>query len=190
MKPIAALPLIGGNVALDFVNTAEERGHPAADDALRTAADLRAWGRRCGLVAPDAGAADETAELGRAIGLRELLYAMLLAHAERKPASATQLARLSAHTAQAYAAGTLTAAGDGSVAWRWPADDLASVRHSVAAAAAGLLLAGPALRLKQCPGDHCGWFFLDTTKPGNRRWCAMSECGQEAKSARRRGQVA
>jgi predicted RNA-binding Zn ribbon-like protein len=41
-------------------------------------------------------------------------------------------------------------------------------------------------RLKQCPGDRCGWFFLDTTKRGNRRWCAMSECGQDAKTARRR----
>ncbi|MHB1433466.1 MAG: CGNR zinc finger domain-containing protein [Streptosporangiaceae bacterium] len=36
------------------------------------------------------------------------------------------------------------------------------------------------------PGDACGWYFLDVTKRGNRRWCSMSDCGQDAKVARRR----
>jgi predicted RNA-binding Zn ribbon-like protein len=44
----------------------------------------------------------------------------------------------------------------------------------------------PDARLKQCPGGNCGWLFLDTTKRGNRRWCSMSECGQDAKDERRR----
>jgi predicted RNA-binding Zn ribbon-like protein len=56
-------------------------------------------------------------------------------------------------------------------------------------AAARLLAADPPPRLKQCPGDHCGWFFIDATKRGNRRWCSMSGCGQDAKSARRRGRA-
>jgi CGNR zinc finger len=38
----------------------------------------------------------------------------------------------------------------------------------------------------QCPGERCGWLFLDTTKRGNPRWCSMSECGQEAKNLNRR----
>jgi predicted RNA-binding Zn ribbon-like protein len=49
-----------------------------------------------------------------------------------------------------------------------------------------LLQAEPTVRLKQCPGQQCGWFFLDTTKRGNRRWCSMAECGQEAKDEQRR----
>jgi len=49
-----------------------------------------------------------------------------------------------------------------------------------------LLHADPGSRLKQCPGEHCGWFFIDTTKRGNRRWCSMSDCGQEAKNLNRR----
>ncbi len=36
MKTAAELPFIAGHVALDFVNTAEERGHPDASDALGT----------------------------------------------------------------------------------------------------------------------------------------------------------
>jgi len=42
----------------------------------------------------------------------------------------------------------------------------------------------------QCAGAGCGWFFLDTTKRGNRRWCSMRDCGQDAKSARRRARGA
>jgi predicted RNA-binding Zn ribbon-like protein len=49
-----------------------------------------------------------------------------------------------------------------------------------------LLRSSPTGRLKECPGDRCGWLFLDTSKRGNRRWCSMSECGQEAKDEQRR----
>jgi predicted RNA-binding Zn ribbon-like protein len=52
--------------------------------------------------------------------------------------------------------------------------------------AVDLLRELPSERLKQCPGEHCGWFFLDSTKRGNRRWCSMGECGQDAKDERRR----
>ena len=35
-------------------------------------------------------------------------------------------------------------------------------------------------RVKSCPS--CGWFFLDVTKNGSRRWCSMDMCGSSAKS--------
>jgi hypothetical protein len=30
-----------------------------------------------------------------------------------------------------------------------------------------------------CPGDDCGWVFLDHR--GRRRWCSMQSCGNRAK---------
>ena len=49
------------------------------------------------------------------------------------------------------------------------------------------LLSGSDLsRIKQCPGDHCGWLFFDTTKNKNRRWCEMEVCGNRAKQRRLR----
>jgi len=187
MQSIAEMPFIAGHVALDFVNTAEERGHPEADDALRTPADLRLWGQRHDLISRAAAAdGDEQAELGRAREARELLYALFFAHVHGKPAPKAQLARLAQLAAEAYGAARLQQTDDGSIGWRWSRAELASIRHIAVASATDLLRESASPRLKQCPGDHCGWFFLDTTKRGNRRWCSMSECGQEAKDERRR----
>src|SRR5262249_59673789 len=58
----------------------------------------------------------------------------------------------------------------------------ALLRLRVADAAARLLAGGDLERLKDCPG--CGWFFLDRSKNGSRRWCSMAMCGGSAKARR------
>ncbi len=190
VQTVAELPFVGGHVALDFVNSAEERGHPDAEDVLRTPADLRTWGRRYGLLAASASSNDEAAELERAVRARELLHDLFSAGVDGATAEATQLAALAELTAEAYAAATLTPADAGRLEWRWGRNDLATVRHVVVTAATELLRSAPAGRLRRCPGDQCGWLFLDTSKRGNRRWCSMSECGQEAKDEQRRARRA
>lgn len=190
MKSLAELPFIAGDVALDFVNTAEERGHPEAIDVLRSPSDLVRWGRRYGLLDEAAAADVSAAELRRALDARELLYALFLDRVAGRRAGGDQLTRLAELNAAAYRAASLKQTESGELAWRWSRADPASIRHTVVAAAAQLLAADPPPRLKQCPGDHCGWFFIDATKRGNRRWCSMSDCGQDAKSAGRRARSA
>ena len=201
MQSVAEIPFVAGHVALDFVNTAEERGHPDAGDSLRTVDDLRLWGQRRGVLTSGAvgtsgasgadGAGGDggdagRAELAAAIEARELLYELFLCHARGRRAADADRARLSRLASEAYQAASLDEEADGRLGWRWDPSRLASVRHVAIAAAVELLSQSPTARLRQCPGDHCGWFFLDTTKRGNRRWCSMSECGQEAKTLRRR----
>jgi predicted RNA-binding Zn ribbon-like protein len=187
MKAIREIPFVAGNPALDFVNTAEERGHAEAGDALLTPADLRLWGQRYGLLGPNARLdEDADSELAQAREARELLYELFHARARRRPMKTANLARLSNFAKDAYDAATLRQHSDGTVRWHWSRSDLATVRHVAVTSALELLQDAPSPRLKQCPGDHCGWFFLDTTKRGNRRWCQMAECGQEAKDERRR----
>jgi predicted RNA-binding Zn ribbon-like protein len=44
------------------------------------------------------------------------------------------------------------------------------------------LLTGPlAARVRQCDGVRCGLVFVDTSRPGRRRWCSMEHCGNRAK---------
>ncbi len=187
MQTIRNVPFVAGNPALDFANTAEERGHPDSGDALLTPADLRVWGQRYGLIGSSAKLDDDArSELERAREARELLYTVFYARARHRPTPRPALARLTELAADAYRAAELRAEANGAVRWRWSRTDLATVRHVVVTSAIELLQTEPSPRLKQCPGDHCGWFFLDTTKRGNRRWCQMAECGQEAKDARRR----
>ena len=186
MTTVADLPFVGGHIALDFVNTAEERGHSDAIDVLRTPADLRG-GARYGLISAPAGHGDQ-AEFQRAIEARELLYAVLVARRPGQPATPGQLARLSELGAAAYRAGELLRDDDGTIGWRWDPASLDTVRQIAVTATIDLLRTQPSARLKQCPGDRCNWFFLDTTKRGNRRWCSMAECGQDAKDEYRRAQ--
>jgi predicted RNA-binding Zn ribbon-like protein len=187
VQSIQEMPFVAGNAALDFVNTAEERGHPQAGDALVTPADLRLWGQRYGLSARSLRLdEDAPAELERAREARELLYSLFYARAHQQPMRRRDLVRLAQLAADAYRAADLRVDRDGAVRWRWSPSQLATVRHVAVTAGIELLGGAPTPRLKQCPGEHCGWFFLDATKRGNRRWCSMSECGQDAKDARRR----
>lgn len=181
--------MVGGDLALDFVNTAEERGHPAAGDALLTPDDLRVWGVRSGVLRDVRITAGARGELQRAREARELLYGLFLARVREEPPEPGALRRLRELVATAFRAGELVPAEDGALAWHWDPGALASVRHRAVAAGLTLLSADLHGRLRQCPGEHCGWFFLDVTRRGNRRWCEMGECGQDAKVARRRARA-
>jgi predicted RNA-binding Zn ribbon-like protein len=188
MQPLEELPFVAGNAGLDFVNTAELRGHPEAGDVIATAADLRRWGQRYGLLS-DAGGRDPGGqELDCALGARELIYAVFVARIDGRAPSRAQLDQLATLAAAAYAAAELRHDETGAIEWSWPRSELSTVRHTAVAEALKLLEQPPTPRLKQCPGDQCGWLFLDATKRGNRRWCEMRNCGQEAKDDRRRQQ--
>jgi predicted RNA-binding Zn ribbon-like protein len=125
-------------------------------------------------------------ELRRAVAAREVLYRVLTARVRGERPAAGDLAELSRLVAAAHEAGVLAPEGDGRLGWTWSPQELISIRHSVVHAASQLLAEAPGGRLKECPGERCGWLFLDTTKRGNRRWCSMRECGTEAKLSRRR----
>jgi predicted RNA-binding Zn ribbon-like protein len=190
MQPVAEIAFIAGHVALDFVNTAEARGRPDAGEALRTADDLLQWGERRGVLAASGthDAADD--ELAAALEARELLYRLFLGRTRGDTAAAADLAALERLASGAYRAARLDQAADGRLSWCWDRAQLSTVRYVVVTSALDLLSQSPTARLKQCPADDCGWFFIDTTKRGNRRWCSMSDCGQEAKTARRRARPA
>ncbi|MDX2534324.1 CGNR zinc finger domain-containing protein [Streptomyces scabiei] len=44
------------------------------------------------------------------------------------------------------------------------------------------LLTGPyAQRIRMCAGDRCYLLYVDTSRPGRRRWCSMEHCGNRHK---------
>lgn len=44
------------------------------------------------------------------------------------------------------------------------------------------LFSGPfASRIRVCSAADCGLLFVDTSRPGRRRWCSMQRCGNLAK---------
>jgi predicted RNA-binding Zn ribbon-like protein len=181
------LPLVGGHVALDLVNTVEPRIlHSAGRDHLTAPADLLSWAQRTSLLdeaeaaqvaaawlqAPGAGLKELTAS----IELRELLYAALSALLEsRKP----DLAQVTARWTTAASRAALRTTSEGV---RLQAAPMISDR--LAFAAVDLLTALDLTRLRACPTNEggCGWLFLDHSRNNSRRWCVMADCGTAAKS--------
>jgi predicted RNA-binding Zn ribbon-like protein len=188
-----SLTLVAGGLALDFANTASGRAGERHLDHLRHGADVIAWVRHAGLLDEAAAARldDKIAAsdpafasfLEDAVSLREAVYRIAAAIAHRRPPDPADLSFLSARCAAVLAKATIEMNGEGA-RWRWPTDDPVpeTVLGPIALSAVGLLRESDPKRIKQCPGEHCGWVFFDMTKNGSRRWCEMKVCGNRAKA--------
>jgi predicted RNA-binding Zn ribbon-like protein len=52
---------------------------------------------------------------------------------------------------------------------------------TIARDAVGLFSSQLADRIRICAADDCGLLYVDTSRPGTRRWCSMDWCGDRAK---------
>jgi predicted RNA-binding Zn ribbon-like protein len=169
---------VGGDVALDFCNTAAGWGWPDRRDYLRGYDELVVWAKAAGLVDPEcagrlrARGSEDTRVAGavllRALHLRDAVYETA------KGGSAWEGVALEAE--RAAGAARLTPAG-----WELP-EQLDLPVLAAARASADFLLSARRSTVRACPGHHCGWLFLDPR--GRRRWCSMSACGNRAKQRR------
>jgi predicted RNA-binding Zn ribbon-like protein len=186
---IERLRIIGGDVALDFVNT--EDGDPPLE-CLRGYGDLVAWGVLVGLLSVEEGEllmgeadlrpGDAEAAYRDALTLRGALYRVFRAVAEDEAPASRDLEILREHEREALSRGKLVQEDRG-FRWEWRDErDLARILWPVAHAAAGLLTSGTLDRLKLCAG--CYWVFLDTSRNHSRRWCTMEVCGTDEKKRR------
>lgn len=185
-KQIATLRVVGGNLALDFVNTVD--GEPAFDH-LRDYAGLVAWGGHVGLLSEESvlrlirkpPVPDAEAAHGRALALRDDLRGIFgaIALGENPPESSLEALRKG--ECEALDQATLAPKGDG-YGWGWPDGEVGSVLWPVVHAAVELLTSGPLHRVKTCAGCH--WLFVDESKNRSRRWCTMEVCGTNEKMRR------
>lgn len=162
-----------GRLCLDFVRTHRYRGTADAVEELTDAAALRAWIQQLG---PFADAAPSDASVRDARALREAIYELVTSgSASCRPAVRQRLNRFAL---LASPAPVLSASG--SLEWR--ADDPVSATFSLLARDALDLVTSPQFaRVRHCAGPRCGALFLDTSRPGTRRWCSMDVCGNQAK---------
>ena len=202
---ISTVPLEGGHLALDFVNTVggvREDPPSPAEELLLAYEDVTIWSARLGIISErDAGSLRAAARrdergaqraLRRAIEVRELLYPIFRALADGKEPPAGLLERLRDAERAALADARLVR-HDGAMEWSWPRPrELTDPLRPIVHAAVGLLTEGPLDRLKVC--GNCRWLFLDQSRNHSRRWCSMDECGIQMKHARfverRRSQAA
>lgn len=199
--------LVGGDVSLDFVNTAGGRiSHPQKkngrdysdafySDKLENYADLVAWSLKAGLInekeakkflrmSKDAPHAAD-AVLKRAVNLRESLYRLFKSSIEDWQPEPEDVENLNLELSVARKHQKLSFAKSGFVfEWIDCADALDSMLWQIAEAAAKLLVNRDLSRLEKCGNDVCNWLFLDTSRNRSRQWCDMKDCGNLAKVRR------
>jgi predicted RNA-binding Zn ribbon-like protein len=160
-----------GRLSLDFCSTLLWR-HRAPSEQLQAAADLGRWFEAAGL--RPAPTATREADLRTALALREAVYAMVHAHLEGKRFTTAQVAIVNA--VAAHPTPTPRIGRNGEVSWA-ASEAAAACLACVARDAIELLTSPVAGRLRECAAPDCAFLFLDTSRPGTRRWCAMNRCG-------------
>ena len=196
------MPLEGGHLALDFVNTVGGlRNEPPSpeNELLETYDDLLDWCVRLDVISEAdarrlrrAAARDDKGArraFRRARELRELIYATFrpIADGAEPPAELLDKLRDADRDALADAhltpGGATTGGSPRAMRWTWsPPRELADPLRPIAHAAVELLTNGPLEHVKIC--GNCRWLFLDQSRNHSRRWCSMNECGTQMKQRR------
>ncbi|MUN42082.1 CGNR zinc finger domain-containing protein [Actinomadura litoris] len=169
-----------GRLCLDFIRTLRHRGTGSAAEELPDPMALAAWVSRFGpweSVPPDAADGRDA----EARELREAIHALIAA--ARGPAGVGPSADAPRELVNRVAALPVPAPRlDGSGRPSWHAEDPVQAVLALIARDAVDLVGGPALdRVRECAGADCQALFLDTSRPGTRRWCSMNTCGNRAK---------
>jgi predicted RNA-binding Zn ribbon-like protein len=198
--------LIGGRICLDFVNSVQGRitvpgsrrprdyaDHVVGERLISYEALLR-WGtltgaltrRQAGALAREASQhpARAAAVLARGLAVREALYRLLKAAIEHWPPPPEDLALVNRELRIARAHERLVASPGFGWEWDESSPALDRVLWPVARSAAELLTSADLALVGQCPGEECGWLFLDTSRSRRRQWCDMADCGNLAKVRR------
>lgn len=184
--------MVGGDPALDFVNTASAWASGDPVDRLGGAEGLADWAAIAGLAAPS-DAETIKAEIAKdpqsgaaafaeAIALRALLWRIFDAAAHGRRVSAQDLQDFRHWTCRARAAQRLEQTETGfRECCPEGAPSLETILFAIALSAERLLTQGRLDRLHACGGADCEWMFLDLSKNASRRWCSMATCGNSAK---------
>jgi predicted RNA-binding Zn ribbon-like protein len=158
-----------------FVNTIDlEEG----TDELTAPDDLAAWLVANGLAPSGLVASDD--DLEHAVGLREALRSVLLAHNADKFIDGDVARTLDGAAVRSAMRLRFDKAGSGTLEPEAGGVDGALGR--LLAIVHGSAAEGTWARLKACRDDTCQWAFYDHTKNRSGTWCNMAVCGNRAKA--------
>ena len=201
LSPDAAFQYIGGDPAIDLVNTVDWTSGGPENERLTDFDGLIRWAEGAGVLSAK-GASSLRAE-GRAkpreaestyrnaVKARAVLQRLFRAIAEGEP-SGDALDDFNRLLGQALERMQVTPeSGKRStglplkLGWAGQGERLESVLWPVLWSAASLIVSDEASRIRICGGPDCGWMYVDRSRNQLRRWCQMETCGTREKSRRR-----
>src|SRR5215468_10885308 len=165
-----------GRPCLDFVATVGDRTH-LAFDRWRTPTDLARWCVEAGMlkIAP----ALRSQHLKQARTLREAIYRTVDAIRTGRRPMRGDIKKLNVCAVRPALAPQLDSGGR-AVRWTF-SDPVDAVLSTIARDAIAFVSSADLNRVRKCAATSCSVLFLDTSRPGQRRWCSMNRCGNRMK---------
>ncbi|MGC5342946.1 CGNR zinc finger domain-containing protein [Streptomyces sp. AM 4-1-1] len=146
-------------------------------EVLHEPADLAAWADRSRLTPTPALDISE-AQVAYMRGLRDALFRVIIAHTRGEPHPPCDLKAINEAAARPAMAPTITPTGKR----QWAGTPTGTHLAATVARDAVELLTGPfAHRIRACAAEDCHLVYVDTSRPGRRRWCSMEHCGNRHK---------
>lgn len=162
-------------------------GALARFEVLHTPADLVGWVEECRLTPTPASLEFTDDDVTCARRLRDALTRTVVTHVHGSgipeldvaAADSADLQVINEAAARPPLAPALRA--DGSRGWAPGVATGAQLLSTVARDAVDLLTGPYAERIRMCAGERCYLLYVDTSRPGRRRWCSMEHCGNRNK---------
>ncbi len=197
-ESLPGAPQPGLEQAVDFVNTTGlTRGRPF--DELGDAEALLAWLRGAGYLSESEQSAEGArlvadpraagSAIARMRAMRAGLRDLFDAEAEERAPTSASLKAVNAALRVSECPELVTDGGRVRLTLRCGAHPLDRALAAIARAVAEELSEGRPDRFRVCENPTCRWAFVDRSRPGTRRWCEMSSCGNRMKAARHRARL-
>jgi predicted RNA-binding Zn ribbon-like protein len=166
-----------GRVCLDLAATVGERWRRSFE-RLREPSDLGRWLKEARLLEDEPRVTP--GQLRAVRELREAIYRTAKLAGARRPDRA-DLEEINRWAAKAPLAPRLSRDGR-TVTWT-AARPVDAALATIARDAIDLFSGPLATRVRECARPDCALLFVDTSRPGRRRWCSMETCGNRTKTA-------
>ncbi|MFB6888088.1 CGNR zinc finger domain-containing protein [Kitasatospora sp. NPDC056327] len=148
-------------------------------EVLHRPDDLADWAGRCRLGLPSGTVRITDEQLAAVRALRDALWRLTAARANGDgPGDPDDYEVVNRAAAHAPLAPRISPDGTAADPLPGDGDQLAS---TVARDAIALFTGPYADRVRECGADNCSLLFVDTSRPGRRRWCSMERCGNRHK---------
>jgi predicted RNA-binding Zn ribbon-like protein len=162
-----------GRLCLDFVATVGERWRRSFERLLGPE-DLARWLAQSGLLSDEPRVSERQLRSGRV--LREAINRLARPGVEHDAGDRVELNRWAARA-------PLTPQLTERCKLVWVSERPVEAAFATIARDAIDLLTGPlAGRIRECAAPDCALLFVDSSRPGQRRWCAGEACGNRTRT--------
>ncbi len=172
---------VAGRLCIDFTQTGGETGKRAAWERFHGPSDLADWFAASPLQLDKVQVSSE--EFKIALSLREAIWQAAEVIRQKETLLAEDIDTINHVAATPDLPPQLKL--DGKQVWHSPAT-AAEALSLIARDAIDLFSGELRSRIRACENPNCGLMFVDTSRPGKRRWCLMKRCGNMAKTSRYR----